>query len=81
MKCPIVETPDSILLGRAAGEELARRHPDWSVDTLLVHPAEAIELCRAIRLRLGKRISDSQILQSLLNARKRSILPTHKERL
>ena len=51
------------------------RYPDWTVDELLLHPREAIKLCREVRVSpLVAFPSDSQILRAYLNARKQGRL-------
>lgn len=65
-----VVVKDGRTIRTAALEALKRLHPDWTVDELLVHPKDALELCRHIRECLGKRVSDDDICRTLLNARK-----------
>lgn len=43
----------------------------WSVDRLLCHPDQSKEVCEQVRRRTGVDVEDDQILESLLNARKR----------
>lgn len=64
---------DAATIGRTAWEVLKDAPPpsrDWSVDELLLHPADAIEVCRLTNLRLCRRLRHDQILRALLNARK-----------
>lgn len=55
----------------AAIEVKQRLYPDWSVDRLLCHPDQSKGLCVQVRRRTGVKVEDDQILESLLNARKR----------
>jgi hypothetical protein len=71
----IERIPDSITIGQAAWDVLRRIRPNIaSVDELLTYPQEAIEVCKATRREIGKKLSDHEILKCLINARKRSKL-------
>lgn len=65
---------DAKTIGQTAASYLATLHADWSVDELLLHPEEAIEICRLTNLRLGRKLARHEILRALLNARKRGDL-------
>jgi hypothetical protein len=67
-------TTDSRRLGVTAGAILKERHPDWSVDELLLHPRKALEVCRRTNLRLSVQRPHDEVLRALLNARKRGDL-------
>jgi hypothetical protein len=68
---PPIDTPT---IARAAAAELESAQPGWSVDMLLTHPKQAMDLCSTVRLKLGRRLEDHEILHALLNARKRSLI-------
>jgi hypothetical protein len=54
----------------AVMQEPGQPYTGYSVDELLLHPAQAIEVCRLTSLRLSRRLMHHQILRALLNARK-----------
>jgi hypothetical protein len=54
--------------------------PDWTVDEMLLHPAEAHAFCVQVRIQSKSQRSDHEILRALLNARKRSLLKSRGRR-
>jgi hypothetical protein len=66
---------DNPTIGKTAGEILAERWPGLTVDRLLTQPDNAKKLCVATRRKLARQLDDEQILQALINARKRGALP------
>lgn len=67
-----VRLTDADRVAETATDVRFDRYPDWSDETLLYHPAEAIRLCVEVRQRIGKRsLTDDQILRAMVNARKR----------
>lgn len=69
-----VKIADGTTIGQVAFEILHRLNAGWSVDELLLHPTDAVELCRAVRRRLGKQLKDDEVLRALLNCRKQGKL-------
>lgn len=70
---------DGQLLAEAAADLMFEMFRDWSVDELLLHPQEAINLCVAVRRKLSKRTPDDEILRALLNSRKHGRLPARRK--
>jgi hypothetical protein len=66
---------DNPTIGKTAGELLARLWPGTTVDRLLTRPDDGKKLCVETRKKLGRSLDDEQILQALINARKRGDLP------
>lgn len=62
---------DNRRVGTVAWKLLRDRHPDWSVDELLIHPVDAINLCQRVNARMATDRPIPQILRALVNARKR----------
>lgn len=65
---------DSHRVGKTAAGVLREKFPDLSVDRLLTRPKDAIEVCRVTNHRLGRQLQHEEILNCLLNARKRGDL-------
>lgn len=61
---------DNRTIGLVAWATLVRRHPGRSVDELLIHPTDAIALCREVNADLPTRRPYDEILRALVNARK-----------
>lgn len=65
---------DTPTIGRTAHQHLSETYPGWSIDKLLTHPAQAMEICRKTRASLSRKLQDDQVLEALLNARKRGLI-------
>lgn len=55
---------------------LADQWPAWTIERLLIHPRDAMRLCREVRGEMGSasHVRDDEILGLLLNARKQGRL-------
>jgi hypothetical protein len=69
---------NSDVLAETAYDLMFNLYPNWTVDHLLAHPAEAIKLCEAVRQKLGKKVADHQVLGALINLRKQGGLSGRK---
>jgi len=65
---------DAQMLADTACDVMHEMFRSWSVDELLVHPEDAIELCDVVRRKAGRKASNYEICKALLNARKRGYL-------
>jgi hypothetical protein len=75
---PLIKLTDADHVADAAFDIKAEAYPSWSIDQFLCHPTEALTLCKAVRIKLHRRgLTDFEILWTLVNARKRSRLPTN----
>jgi hypothetical protein len=76
---PLPKTPvDSWTIGRTAAAVLRDKFKGLSVDRILTRPKDAIDLCRQTNTRLCRQLEHEQILQALVNARKRGDLSEKK---
>jgi len=76
---PLIQLTDADMVAEAAYDVKCEAWPSWSVDVFLCHPDAAMQLCKAVRVKLHRRkLTDFEILWTLVNARKRSKLPTAK---
>ena len=57
------------VLAEATYDAMFVLFPNWTVDHLLTHPREAIQLCDAVRKQLGRDVADHQILGTLTDLR------------
>jgi len=62
---------DRRMIGLTACNTLKARFPGRSVDVLLTYPDDAKAVCVEVRKKLARRVEDHEILQALINERKR----------
>jgi hypothetical protein len=76
-----IKLTNNQIIAEAVENVRFERYPDWSRDQLLCHPAEAILLCKEVRIRvrpIAETMTASDILLTYLNQSKRSKVTARK---